>query len=111
MKYYELKEIVEDNETELFNEINKRIKSNTNIKIGKYSAGPPDILYFIREPIKSKKFNFNIKLKKSKSQSKYNKSISTSSNKKFGSYLYIYGMDTSNLFSVTNKKIFTNYMI
>ena len=36
MKYYELKEIVEDNETELFNEINKRIKSNTNIKIGKY---------------------------------------------------------------------------
>ena len=102
MKYYELKEIVEDNETELFNEINKRIKSNTNIKIGKYSAGPPDILYFIREPIKSKKFNFNIKLKKSKSQSKYNKSISTSSNKKFGSYLYIYGMDTSNLFSVEN---------
>ena len=73
MKYYELKEIIENNETELFNEINKRIKSNTNIKIGKYSAGPPDILYFIREPIKSKIFNFNIKLKKSKSQSKYNK--------------------------------------
>ena len=102
MKYYELKETIEEKENNLFNEINKRIKSNYKIKIGKYSAGPPDILYFIREPIKSKKFHFNIKLKKSKSQTKYNKTISTSSNKQFGSYLYIYGMDTSNLFAVEN---------
>ena len=102
MKYYELKEIIEDKENDLFNEINKRIKNSSKIKIGKYSTGPPDILYFIREPIKSNKFYFNIKLKRSKSQSKFNKTILTSSNKKFGSYLYIYGMDTSNLFSVEN---------
>ena len=102
MKYYELKEIIEDKENDLFNEINKRIKNSSKIKIGKYSTGPPDILYFIREPIKSNKFYFNIKLKSSKSQSKFNKTILTSSNKKFGSYLYIYGMDTSNLFSVEN---------
>ena len=102
MKYYELKEILEDKENDLFNEINKRIKNSSKIKIGKYSTGPPDILYFIREPIKSNKFYFNIKLKRSKSQSKFNKTILTSSNKKFGSYLYIYGMDTSNLFSVEN---------
>ena len=102
MKYYELKEIIEDKENDLFNEINKRIKNSSKIKIGKYSTGPPDILYFIREPIKSNKFYYNIKLKRSKSQSKFNKTILTSSNKKFGSYLYIYGMDTSNLFSVEN---------
>ena len=102
MKYYELNEIIEDKENDLFNEINKRIKNSSKIKIGKYSTGPPDILYFIREPIKSNKFYFNIKLKRSKSQSKFNKTILTSSNKKFGSYLYIYGMDTSNLFSVEN---------
>ena len=102
MKYYELKEIIEDKEKDLFNEINKRIKNSSKIKIGKYSTGPPDILYFIREPIKSNKFYFNIKLKRAKSQSKFNKTILTSSNKKFGSYLYIYGMDTSNLFSVEN---------
>ena len=102
MKYYELKEIIEDKENDLFNEINKRIQNSSKIKIGKYSTGPPDILYFIREPIKSNKFYFNIKLKRSKSQSKFNKTILTSSNKKFGSYLYIYGMDTSNLFSVEN---------
>ena len=48
MKYYEL-----DKENDLFNEINKRIKNFSKIKIGKYSSGPPDILYFIREPIKS----------------------------------------------------------
>ena len=102
MKYYELKEIIEDKVNDLFNEINKRIKNSSKIKIGKYSTGPPDILYFIREPIKSNKFYFNIKLKRSKSQSKFNKTILTSSNKKFGSYLYIYGMDTSNLFSVEN---------
>ena len=102
MKYYELKEIIEDKENDLFNEINKRIKNSSKIKIGKYSTGPPDILYFIREPIKSNKFYFNIKLKRAKSQSKFNKTILTSSNKKFGSYLYIYGMDTSNLFSVEN---------
>ena len=102
MKYYELKEIIEDKENDLFNEINKRIKNSSKIKIGKYSTGPRDILYFIREPIKSNKFYFNIKLKRSKSQSKFNKTILTSSNKKFGSYLYIYGMDTSNLFSVEN---------
>ena len=102
MKYYELKEIIEDKENDLFNEINKRIKNSSKIKIGKYSTGPPDILYFIREPIKSNKFYFNIKLKRSKSQSKFNKTIMASSNKKFGSYLYIYGMDTSNLFSVEN---------
>ena len=101
MKYYELKETIEDKENNLFNEINKRIKNNSK-KIGKYSTGPPDILYFVREPIKSNKFYFNIKLKRSKSQSKFSKTISTSSNKKFGSYLYIYGMDTSNLFSVEN---------
>ena len=52
MKYYELKEIIEDKENDLFNEINKRIKKSSIIKIGKYSTGPPDILYFIREPIK-----------------------------------------------------------
>ena len=102
MKYYELKEIIEDKENDLFNEIKKRIKNSSKIKIGKYSTGPPDILYFIREPIKSNKFYFNIKLKRSKSQSKFNKTILTSSNKKFGAYLYIYGMDTSNLFSVEN---------
>ena len=102
MKYYELKEIIEDKENDLFNEINKRIKNSSKIKIGKYSTDPPDILYFIREPIKSNKFYYNIKLKRSKSQSKFNKTILTSSNKKFGSYLYIYGMDTSNLFSVEN---------
>ena len=79
--YYDLKEAIEDSDVPLFNILKKRINKNEKIKIGKYSTGPPDILYFIREP--NKKI-FKKKLK----------------NKKFGSYLYIYGMDTSNLFSV-----------
>ena len=79
--YYDLKETIEDSDIPLFNILNKRINKNEKIKIGKYSTGPPDILYFIREP--NKKI-FKKKLK----------------NKKFGTYLYIYGMDTSNLFSV-----------
>ena len=87
IKYYNFKEAIEDNDIPLFNAINKRIKKNEKIKIGKYSTGPPDILYFVREPIKK-----NYKKKQ---------------NKKFGSYFYIYGMDTSNLFTV--EKYINNY--
>ena len=82
-KYYEIKEALEDKDIPLFNTINKRINKTEKIKIGKYSSGPPDILYFIREPTKK---NFSKKTQ----------------NKKIGSYYYIYGMDTSNLFSVEN---------
>ena len=87
IKYYNLKEAIEDNDIPLFNAVNKRINKNEKIKIGKYSTGPPDILYFVREPIK-----------------KYYKK---KQNKKFGSYVYIYGMDTSNLFSL--EKYINNY--
>ena len=87
IKYNDFKEAIEDNDIPLFNAVNKRIKKNEKIKIGKYSTGPPDILYFVREPIKK-----NYKKKQ---------------NKKFGSYFYIYGMDTSNLFSV--EKYINNY--
>ena len=48
IKYYNFKEAIEDNDIPLFNAINKRIKKNEKIKIGKYSTGPPDILYFVR---------------------------------------------------------------
>ena len=100
IKNYEIKEAIEDNEINLFNAINKRIKNNEKIKFGKYYVGPPDILYLVREPIKQN-FYFNFKLKKSKSQQKYKK-INSPGGKKFGTYIYIYGMDTSNLFSVEN---------
>ena len=100
IKNYEIKEEIEDNEINLFNAINKRIKNNEKIKFGKYYVGPPDILYLVREPIKQN-FYFNFKLKKSKSQQKYKK-INSPGGKKFGTYIYIYGMDTSNLFSVEN---------
>ena len=99
MKYYEIKESIEDNDIPFFNIINKRLKNFDKSKIGKYFTGPPDILYFIRQPIKSNYFS-NFKLKKSKSQTKYKKNII--SNKAFGSFIYIYGIDTSNLFSLEN---------
>ena len=88
-KYYDLKEVIEENDVPLFNILNKRINKNEKIKIGKYSTGPPDILYFVREP--------NKKINKKKFK-----------NKKFGSYFYIYGMDTSNLFSV--EKYINDYI-
>ena len=81
IKNYEIKEVLEDKDIPLFYSLNKRINKNEKIKIGKYSTGPPDILYFVREPFKKS----------------YKKN---SQNKKFGSYIYIYGMDTSNLFSL-----------
>ena len=88
IKYYDFKEVIEDNDIPLFNVLHERINKNVKIKIGKYSSGLPDILYLVREPIK--------KNSKKKLQ-----------NKKFGSYLYIYGMDTSNLFNL--EKFINNY--
>ena len=70
-KYYDLKEVIEENDVPLFNILNKRINKNEKIKIGKYSTGPPDILYFVRKP--------NKKINKKKIK-----------NKKFGSYFYIF---------------------
>ena len=93
IKYYEIKEEIEDKEIPLFNKINKRINPNKKINISKHSTGPPDLIYFVREAIKSNSyFNFLLK-KKSKSQQKYK----LSSSKKFGSYINIYGLDISNM--------------
>ena len=90
-------ESIEEEGVPLYNELNKRITKNKKLKIFKYSSGPPDIIYFVREPIKRNLyFSFT---SKSKSQQKYkNKSLS----KKFGTYHYIYGIDTSNMTSVSN---------
>jgi hypothetical protein len=57
MKYYEIKESIEDNDIPFFNIINKKLKNFDKSKIGKYFTGPPDILYFIRQPIKSNYFS------------------------------------------------------
>ena len=90
-------ESIEDEGAPLYNILNKRIVENKKLKIFKFSSGPPDIIYFVREPIKSHSY-FGFKTK-SKSQQKYkNQSLS----KIFGTYFFIYGIDTSNMTSVAN---------
>ena len=95
IKFNGIIEIIEEEGTPLYNILNKRIIENKRLKIFKHSAGPPDIIYFVREPLKHHTyFGF-----KSKSQQKYkNQSFS----KRFGTYHYIYGIDTSNMTSVSN---------
>ena len=95
IKFNGIIEIIEEEGAPLYNILNKRIVQNKRLKIFKHSAGPPDIIYFVREPIKHHTyFGF-----KSKSQQKYkNQSFS----KRFGTYHYIYGIDTSNMTSVSN---------
>ena len=95
IKFNGIIEIIEEEGAPLYNILNKRIIENKRLKIFKHSAGPPDIIYFVREPLKHHTyFGF-----KSKSQQKYkNQSFS----KRFGTYHYIYGIDTSNMTSVSN---------
>ena len=94
IKFNGIIESIEEDGVPLYNKLNKRIIPNKKIKISKYNAGPPDIIYFVREPIRHHSyFGF-----KSKSQQKYKSTIS----KKFGTYHYIYGIDTSNMLSVSN---------
>ncbi len=94
IKFNEIIESIEEDGVPLYNKLNKRIIPNKKIKITKYSAGPPDIIYFVREPIKHHSyFGF-----KSKSTQKYTSNLS----KKFGTYHFIYGIDTSNMSSVSN---------
>ena len=110
IKFNGIIETIEE-DVPLYSILNKRIIENKKLKIFKHSAGPPDIIYFVREPIKHHSyFGF-----KSKSQQKYkNQSFS----KRFGTYHYIYGIDTSNMTSVSNyindyidkqKKYFKKY--
>ena len=95
IKFNGIIEAIEENGVPLYDKLNKRITENKRLKISKYSSGPPDIIYFVREPIKHHSyFGF-----KSKSQQKLrNQNIS----KKFGTYHYVYGIDTSNMTSVSN---------
>ena len=95
IKYNGIIEAIEENDVPLYNQLNKRIADTKKIKISKYYAGPPDIIYFVREPIKQYSyFGF-----KSKSHQKYKQQTIS---KKFGTYHYIYGIDTSNMMSVAN---------
>ena len=95
IKFNGLIESIEEDEAPLYNKLNKRITEHRKLKITKYSAGPPDIIYFVREPLKHHSyFGF-----KSKSSQKYKQQILS---KNFGTYHYIYGIDTSNMTSVAN---------
>lgn len=88
-------ECLDDKGCNLYNKLNKRILETKKFMISKYYAGPPDIIYLVREPNKIKShFGF-----KSKSQQKYKHPVL---NKKFGTFHYVYGMDTSNMSSVIN---------
>ena len=94
LKFNGIIEAIEENGAPLYNKLNKRITEHKKLKISKYSSGPPDIIYFVREPIKQYSyFGF-----KSKSQQKLKKQKSN----KFGTYHYVYGIDTSNMTSVSN---------
>ena len=111
LKFNGIIDALEENGVPLYNQINKRIIENRKLKLSKYSSGPPDLIYFVREPIKQHSyFGF-----KSKSHQKIKQQNIT---KKFGSYHYIYGIDTSNMLSVANyindyidkqKKFFKKY--
>jgi len=95
IKFNGLIESIEEDEVPLYNKLNKRITEHRKLKITKYSAGPPDIIYFVREPLKHHSyFGF-----KSKSSQKYKQQVLS---KNFGTYHYIYGIDTSNMTSVAN---------
>ena len=95
IKFNGLIESIEEDEAPLYNKLNKRITEHRKLKITKYSAGPPDIIYFVREPLKHHSyFGF-----KSKSSQKYKQQVLS---KNFGTYHYIYGIDTSNMTSVAN---------
>ena len=111
LKFNGIIDAIEENGVPLYNQINKRIIENRKLKLSKYSSGPPDLIYLVREPIKQHSyFGF-----KSKSQQKIKQQNIT---KKFGTYHYIYGIDTSNMLSVANyindyidkqKKFFKKY--
>ena len=111
LKFNGIIDAIEENGVPLYNQINKRIIENRKLKLSKYSSGPPDLIYLVREPIKQHSyFGF-----KSKSQQKMKQQNIT---KKFGTYHYIYGIDTSNMLSVANyindyidkqKKFFKKY--
>ena len=95
IKFNGIIESIEEDEVPLYNKLNKRITEHRKLKITKYSAGPPDIIYFVREPLKHHSyFGF-----KSKSSQKYKQQILS---KNFGTYHYVYGIDTSNMTSVAN---------
>ena len=95
IKFNGLIESIEEDEVPLYNKLNKRITEHRKLKITKYSAGPPDIIYFVREPLKHHSyFGF-----KSKSSQKYKQQVLS---KNFGTYHYIFGIDTSNMTSVAN---------
>lgn len=95
IKFNGIIESIEEDEVPLYNKLNKRITEQRKLKITKYSAGPPDIIYFVREPLKHHSyFGF-----KSKSSQKYKQQILS---KNFGTYHYVYGIDTSNMTSVAN---------
>jgi hypothetical protein len=111
LKFNGVIDALEDNGVPLYNQINKRINDNKKLKLSKYSSGPPDLIYFVREPVKQYSY-FGFKSKSHQKLKQPNLS------KKFGTYHYIYGIDTSNMMSVANyindyidkqKKFFKKY--